>query len=86
MMTSPKQVRTQTQSREDKKLGEILIDHCGFEGESFGRVDEEIVFVFGSEVSVADGRGWGVGCFVDGKVVELGGVSFVKLCVSWRNG
>jgi len=51
MMTSPKQVRTQTQSREDKKLGEILIDHCGFEGESFGRVDEEIVFVFGSEVS-----------------------------------
>ena len=51
MMTSLKQVRTQTQSREDKKLGEILIDHCGFEGESFGRVDEEIVFVFGSEVS-----------------------------------
>ena len=85
-MPSPKRVRTQTQSREDKKLGEILIDHCGFERESSGRVDEEIVFVFGSEVSVADGRGWGVGCFVDGEVVELGGISFVKMCVSWRNG
>lgn len=49
-----------------------MINRCGFETEAFGCVDS-----FGIIVRF-HGGGWCVGGFVDGKVVELGGVAAVE--------